>query len=277
MRTARRLAAVGVLAGVILALTQLLAPPGELPEGFVYGVDSYGGITYDQAVQMKQAGVEVYVQALTALPFSGIMQPPTRVEALRNAYEAGLTIAGYALVGAGDNMTGANYIDFARSGVPDDLWDALAFVAVDFEVPSASYEVVVGALDRTQELGKGRVLYTNYNSWVNYLGNPAIPPDTRLWNAYWDNHADLDYGGLQFGGLGVGDVLGEQWSGAVQEYGLNVDRDIFRLDVLGLPPVPTPEPTPVLLPSPPSPTPPPAPSPPTMPPIRPPCCCYCSH
>lgn len=277
MRWFKRGALVGLAAGALLALAELLAPAGQLPEGFVYGVDSYGGIDADTASKVNTVGVQIYVQALTALPYSGIMQPPTRVVALRNAYEQGLTIAGYALVG--DELTGAGYIDYARSGVPDDLWDALAFIAVDVEVQSASYQTVLDALDRLEQLGKPRVVYTNYNSWVSYLGNPPFPAGTYLWNAYWDDSPDFDYPRLPYGNLPEDFVMGEQWSGGVDANGTGVDRDIFRLQILPqvAPPTPTPEPPvePTATPVEPIVTP---PVPPYMPPIRPPCCaCSCTH
>jgi len=241
----KRSAVAGGIAALVYALAALLAPDGQLPEGFVYGFDSsYDLLTAESAEAIHQAGVQVYVQALTALPYSGIEQPRYRIESLRNAQAAGLKVAGYALIGG--EMSGRDYMDYAREGVPDDLWDALAFVAVDFEVRSATYETVLGALDRTAELGKGRVLYTNYNSWVSYLGNPPIPAYTWLWNAYWDNNADLDYERLTFGGPHPLDaVIGEQWSGGVNANGQAVDRDIFREWLVQPVPTPAPESTPV--------------------------------
>src|SRR5262249_46273398 len=89
---------------------------------WVFGVDSsYDLLTEEKAQKLKDAGVAVYVQALSALPPPGVEQPASRVISLRNAWSVGLSIAGYSLLGGGPRSP-TSYMDFARGGVPEDLW-----------------------------------------------------------------------------------------------------------------------------------------------------------
>ena len=241
------------LAGAALAIALAIGgyfgvdqftPPG-FPDGFVYGVDSsYDRLTYEEAVALREEGVTVFVQALTAFPSSGLHQPANRVISLRNAHDAGLAIAGYALVGD-LSYSGRASIDLARVGVPDDLWDALIFVAVDIEPSGYSMFEVEQALFQLDAIGKPMVIYTNCGTWYDKLGNPRRPEGALLWHAYWDNSPDFDFANRpswcrDFGGFQPDEVIGEQWSGGLYVRGQSVDRNIFRAVVL---PAPTPEPT----------------------------------
>ena len=90
--------AVGVIIGGYVGYESF--KPEGIPDGFVYAVDSsYAQLTEAAAYRLKEQGVVLYVQALTAFPYSGLHQPTNRVISLRNAHSAGLAIAGYALVG----------------------------------------------------------------------------------------------------------------------------------------------------------------------------------
>lgn len=240
--------AVALAIGGYVGFGALSGQPDGIPDGFVYAVDSsYDALTYAEALRLKEAGVVLYIQALTAYPQSGLHQPASRVSSLRNARDAGLAIAGYALVGD-PHFSGRESMDFARAGVPGDLWDALLFVAVDVEVPGYPVVEINYALLRTQELGKPMVVYTNYNSWVNYYGDPPRLPGSLLWNASWDDHPDFDYVRRPFGGWPSTEVIGEQWSGGAYVAGQYVDRDVFRALI-------APPSTPILpLPTPDSPT-----------------------
>lgn len=267
--------AIALAVGGYVANNELAAPPG-FPDGFVYGVDSsYDQLTTFEAKALREEGVTLYVQALTAFPFSGLHQPANRVISLRNAHEAGLGIAGYALVGD-LRYGGRESVDFARAGVPDDLWDAMLFVAVDIETSGYSIYEVEQALLRLDDLGKPMVIYTNCATWYDKLGNPRRPTGALLWHAYWDNNPDFDFEHRpswcsDFGGFQPGEVIGEQWSGGLYVRGQSVDRNIFRFEIAE--PEPTPEPTPVPTVEP-EPTVEPTATP--EPVITPPCCCCCN-
>lgn len=262
--------AIAIALGSLIGYDVLSRQPADIPNGFVFAVDSsYDLLTEAEAYQLKEEGVGLYIQALTAFPYSGLHQPANRVVSLRNAHSAGLAIAAYALVGD-LGYDGRSSMDFARAGVPDDLWDSLLFVAVDIETSGYSSYEVGQALIRLDELGKPPVIYTNCGTWYDKLGNPPKPPGALLWHAYWDDRPDFDFGNRpfwcqDFGGFQPGEVIGEQWSGGTLVAGQSVDRNIFRYEILPQPePQPIPEPTP-------------EPEPTVEPPaIQPPACCYCS-
>lgn len=208
---------------------------------WVHAVDSsFDLLTEEEAHRLKAAGVELYIQALTALPPTGLMQPENRVISLRNATYAGLKIAGYALLRPGP--TPELDVDFARGGVPDDLWNALEFCAVDVEVGRITGHGVNLACLRMSQLlpGKPVVIYTNYNTWVNLMGNPMLPERTKLWNAYWDGKEDVDFATLPYGGWTNADVLLEQYSGGQYVEGQFADRNVWW--VQDPEPIPEPEP-----------------------------------
>jgi hypothetical protein len=221
---------------------------------WVFGVDSsYDPLTEEEAQQLKDAGVSVYVQALSALPGTGLEQPANRVISLRNAWSVGLSIAGYSLLGRLPR-TPKSYMDFARGGVPDDLWQALLFNAVDVETGGIGVDQVASALARVSELlpGKPPVVYTSYNMWSNVMGDPKRPDGAFLWNAVWDANPNFTFPTLRYGGWQDDEVLGEQWSGGTNLLGQQVDRDQFRAEALGIiipastpDPVPPPSPPPV--------------------------------
>lgn len=226
-----------------------------MADEWVFGVDaSFDELTLDEAHRLKAAGVQVYAQCL----WTGAVQPATRVISLRNAWLAGLVLVGYISVSSG--RSGASHVNMGRSGVPQDLWDALVKVPIDVELEQLHFEVhVLEALNRAAELGKARDVYTSFNAWVNLLGNPTRPDGVGLWNAFWDQDPDLDFPRLPYGGWSVEEVWGEQWSGGTHVEGQFVDRNTFRAAAFGLvppaPEPPPPEPEPVPEPVPPQPDP----------------------
>lgn len=211
------------------------------------GVDSYGGLTVEEATQMAAEGVGVYVQPLSAFPVGGLVQPADRIPSLRNAQQAGLQTAGYALVDC--DRDGASDMDFARAGVPDDIWDSLLFVAVDVEVSCNRVDEVNTACERLAELGKTPcVVYSSWGAWKGYLGDAPHPPGALLWNAFWDDNPDFDFERFPYGGWTIDEVLGEQFQGSTDLQGnltmvagQLVDKNVFRLELLN-PPVIQPPP-----------------------------------
>lgn len=259
--------AAAVLAGGWALLNQP-SPPGFDP-GTQYVVDSVGTLSYDQAVAYKNDGVVMYIQALTWLPPEGLGRPCGIYQSLKNAQDAGLLTAGYALVtdtaspeysvSLAHEMPKIDPVKGCFQTAPDQaswdaVWDKLVFVAVDVEQP-VSYSTVNLAVDGFDQLGKGRVIYTNYGSWTSRSiwtdirpeqPLPAFPANTWLWNASWDNNPGISYARLPFGGVTIDRVIGEQWSGNYSAHGLGVDRDAFYVAaLLTFQPEPTPSVTPV--------------------------------
>lgn len=198
---------------------------------------SYDELTDQEAKCFKANNWALYIQCLLALPRTGPEQPPKRVISLRNALNNGLPIAGYIVLGRA--RPGPEYIDLGRAGVPDDIWKALKFVAVDVEVPGLQVDEISRAVERVEQLGKIAIIYTNYNTWKNYI----VPGDdtrlarggTPLWNASWDVDPDIDFVGLSFGGWKIDGVAIEQWAGGTQVCGQFVDRNtVVHPELIGL-------------------------------------------
>lgn len=200
---------------------------------WVKGVDaSYSEMTDAEAKRLRADGVEVFVQALWAATET----PPVAQWNLEIAIDNGFIVAGYISVNG--LHSGAWHADQGRRAVWSHTWDKLALVFVDVELRGIPNQIIRDALDRVAYYGKRPAIYTSYNCWVNYQGNPTIFTDALLWNAYWDRHEDFSYPRLRYGGWGDDQVVGEQWSGAIEMHGVLVDRDRFNLDLLEVKPMP---------------------------------------
>lgn len=227
---------------------------------WVYGIDlSYDEISDADVARLKAAGVRVAVQCL----WTGREQPGPRVTNLRRLKNAGgIALAGY--ISVTPHRDGAWHVDQGRAGVPDDIWAALKRVPVDVELPGLTADTVRRAVERVRALGKPRDIYTNWNTWVNVLGNPRTFTDCGLWNANWDGAPDFDFPRLPFGGWRPEQVWGEQWSGGTNVSGVFADRNQFRAEAFGIDvPAPPARPEPPARPAPAvatEPTPPPNPA-----------------
>ena len=188
----------------------------------IQGVDaSFDNVDLQEAQRLSAAGVAVFVQRL----WTGNAKPPPRVTNLRNAYQAGLALAGYiSLSGARD---GALHVNDGRADVPDDLWAAMKFVAIDIELPGIPTREIRTAVERAVALGKGRCIYTSYGHWTGSQGNDRTFGDCLLWNALWDKQPDIDFAALPYGGWLPEKVLGEQWAPGSIVQGAFVDRNTF--------------------------------------------------
>jgi len=197
------------------------------------GVDcSFDLLTPEEAVDLKAAGVEVFMQCLLAQPSSGPVQPDCRVINLRNASMAGMKILGYIVLPSGAGAeSGLQAVEMGRSGVPKDLWDRLLFVEADVELPM-QLASIRNMVNRLAEWGKGKVIYTNYSTWANVLNNPKSFTDCLLHNANWHNAPNIAFASLPFGGWTIQQVLAEQWSGGTYVQGQFADRNTFVTELL---------------------------------------------
>lgn len=198
---------------------------------------SYDELTDQEAKCLRESGWPLFIQCLLALPRTGPEQPAKRIISLRNALENNLPTAAYIVVGS--SRPGDEYINLGREGVPDDIWVALKFVAVDVETPGVRVDEIIRAVDRVVALGKLPLIYTNFWTWENYI----VPTqDTRLaergvvlYNANWDGQPDIDFGSFPFGGWRVEQVALEQWSGGTFICGQFVDRNtVERPELINL-------------------------------------------
>ena len=220
--------------------------PEPTPEEWLHAIDlSYDDISLSQAQAFYAQGHRLAIQCLLAAPPGQFEQPAHRVTNLRNLVAAGFIVAGY--VALRPESSGSIAIDRAYVGMPADLWARLHFVAVDVEIPSLTLNHVLQALSRLHTLGKHvEVVYTNYNTWHDHMGNPPGPSQSMLWNASWDNDPDVDFLRLPFGGWTMERLCGEQYAGASVINGVEVDSNVFRKSFLPALPEPPPvDPPPV--------------------------------
>lgn len=182
---------------------------------------SYDQLTVTEAQCLNRSSWPLYVQCL----WTAIEQPPARVESLRTAKNAGLDIAGY--ISLNNSGSGANHVMSGKAGVPDDLWDAMEFVAVDVELRGITEQQILRAVEAVESLGQKVVIYTSWNAWNNLVapGNPTSLKHIPLWNALWDRNPDFDFPTLRYGGWVDSMVFMEQWSGGTDVCGQFVDRN----------------------------------------------------
>lgn len=208
----------------------------------IFGVDaSYDSLSPAEAAQLKAAGVEVFWQCL----WTGAEQPPPRIENLRTAKNAGLTIMGY--ISVAPHHDGRWHAEQGRAGVPGDIWDALVLVPTDVELNGIPNQMIRDCVERIVEMGKRRAIYTSYGHWTSAQGNTRTFIDCLLINAFWDDNPDVDFPAFRYGGWQDNQVVGEQFTGGHVYAGVFVDRDVFVKELLlpatsSPPPVSTPLP-----------------------------------
>ncbi|MEX1252899.1 MAG: hypothetical protein WEE64_01025 [Dehalococcoidia bacterium] len=198
-----------------------------------HAVDSsYDLLTREEALCLRQKGVDLYIQCLLALPRSGPDKPQQRVQSLVNAHAEGLRTAAYIVVGSRER----DYVGMAREGVPDEVWARLDFADVDVEVPDVSVDrVVIPAIEAVQRLGTTALIYANYQAWTSFItprnDTRLAARGVKLHRASWDGEPDVD-NRLLFGGWAVAGIAVEQYTGGENRCGQFVDRNVVDLDWL---------------------------------------------
>ena len=86
--------------------------------------------------------------------------------------------------------------------------------------------------------GQRAVIYTNYNSWQNYVTPSNTDALARLnvplLNAFWDGDPDVDFSKYPFGGWRPDQVIGEQYTGGQYVQGQYADNAMFYEDRLNI-------------------------------------------
>jgi hypothetical protein len=191
------------------------------------GIDlSFSSCSLAQARALLNSGDPPYRIAVQNL-WTGASRPGVREANLRNLKAAGFIIAGYTVVNASQ---GANCVNIARDGIPADLWNDLACLFIDVEVDGTQKHHVDAAVDRADSMGKGRCVYTAHWFWHGRMGNPAKPPNTMLWNAFYDDAGDIDFPRAPYCGWTVPELCGEQYTNSHLEHGVEIDSNTFDLD-----------------------------------------------
>jgi hypothetical protein len=202
-----------------------------VPGTLIRGVDaSFDPLTQAEANCLAASSFTLFVQCL----WTAARRPLHTIQSLHNAVAAGLPIAGY--ISLNQFQSGAWHVSKGRAGIPQELWDKMHFVAIDVELENIRVEAILEACRNVEALGRRAVVYTNWQSWMNYV-KPSNPPDLAaagylLWNAYWDQHPDIDFPSAPFGNWKLEQVIGEQWSGGSYVCGQHVDRNSFIKELL---------------------------------------------
>ena len=191
---------------------------------------SFDPLTRTEAECLKAGGTSLYVQGL----WTSTVAPVSRVNSMRNAINAGLPVAAYASLN--HHNSGVWHIRRARDKVPQDIWNKLLFVAVDIELRGITIQQITDAVNEVERLGKRAIIYTNRNSWLNYVipsnDGTLAKRGILLWNALWDLNPDIDFPRLPFGRWSPAQVIGEQWSGGTMVCKQFVDRNTFIKELL---------------------------------------------
>ncbi|KKN32422.1 hypothetical protein LCGC14_0814100 [marine sediment metagenome] len=199
----------------------------------LHGIDcSYDPLTDSEAAALKQHDIKIFGACL----WTAAEAPSVRISNLRVAERAGLHTWGYlSLNGMGN---GAYHVDQALRNFPRDLWDHFLFVAVDVELPGIYETDILEACHAVGLAGQKAVIYTNYNSWQNYVtpsNTSALAQlDVPLLNAFWDGDPDVDFSKYPFGGWRPDQVIGEQYTGGQYVQGQYADNAMFYEDRLNI-------------------------------------------
>jgi|FLYL01.1.fsa_nt_gi hypothetical protein len=161
-------------------------------------------------------------------------------ETLRRARNHGLMTGTYvALTRRG---TAVEDVNAAHRLIGDEEWSKLSFVAIDMEWGNPKSDSSVAGLDdlkkaaqRIIELRQRPALYTARWWWVDRLGNPTIPDDLPLINAFYDQNPDIDFHSNRYGGSNVR-LVGEQYTGSTRVKGVDFDFSVFDADWLAIGP-----------------------------------------
>lgn len=195
---------------------------GAPPEQY-WGIDlSYHTLTEAQATALYVAGVRVAFQCL----WTGTEAPAPRENNIRLLAAVGIIVCGYISTSAG--RTGLSHVQAGYDSLANDVQRMLVLLAVDHELPGYPFGVVKAAVDACRNRGYPPLIYTSYNAWVNILGNPVMPSEWLVWNAFWDNDADYDFERYPYGNVTIDRIIGEQYTGAEWVEGVNADRSLFQ-------------------------------------------------
>jgi hypothetical protein len=195
---------------------------------YLNGIDaSFDILTPKKAQALRQGGYDVFVQCL----WTGAEQPTTAVGNLRTAFDAGFPyVLGYISLAGGH--LGAWHVEQGLGHLPPDVADRLHTVAIDIELPGIRNSAIREAVDAIEARYGLKIIYTSYNAWVSYQGNPQTFVDCLLWNAFWDGESDVDFPLHPFGGWRPDQVVAEQYTGGGDVFGLFADRNVWVKELL---------------------------------------------
>ncbi len=204
-----------------------------------WGIDcSYDGLTLAEGKRLREAGVEVFGQCL----WTGAEQPAVAVNNIKVAHASDLIPFGYISCSPrGPKWDGEAHVKAGYDGLTDDVKALLRHCALDIELEGLTFDQhVVPGMTGLINRGFAPLMYTSFNAWVNYLGNPRAGAGWYLWNAFWDGDPDYDFMRFPYGHDAF-ILIGEQYTGGQNVEGQFADRNRFEGDFFA-PPPPVPPP-----------------------------------
>lgn len=179
---------------------------------------SYSRLTTDAIRKFEQDGVVLFIQCL----WTGAEMPPACIPNLKLLRQERKLTAGYISLTARE--PGAQHVSRPKSLIPNELWQWLAGIAIDVELPDILDYNIWDALVRVQNSGKTAFLYTSKNAWTNYVRHVRGYDFSSwpLWDAHWGvpPNLDVDYGPWTR-------AVGHQYNNDVSRYGVTVDENYF--------------------------------------------------
>ena len=202
-----------------------------MPRQTIQGVDfSYDPISAREIRCLRDSGIGLMVQCL----WTALETPPTANANIRRLVEAGVPVAGYISINS--SRSGDYHVAKAKANIEPYLWGKLRWISVDVELDDITVVQIMQARNALLQDGIFPVpIYTSYNVWTTKIiprNSTVLARDgALLWNAYWDNDRDVDFGRLPFGGWTVDTMIGEQYTGDTPKCGHHLDRNTFFKDV----------------------------------------------
>ena len=144
---------------------------------------------------------------------------------MRNARIAGLQRGIYAAING--SLPDAGWHIQKSKEIVGSEWGSLSCVSVDVEIDNIEEHHIQQALDRVEYYDSRPLVYSAYWFWSQYLSHVTSFARYPLWNAYYDDHPDIDFAKLPYGGWDISMVVGEQYTNTTPYMGMQVDFNFF--------------------------------------------------
>lgn len=173
---------------------------------------------------LADAGQEVAVVG----SWHGLSANPYAERNLERADRTGMAIATYVALNSGNGAAAVHSgLDACGAMEPK-----LRFVALDCEIDGITDDIIESALALVENQGHRPVIYTARWWWQGHYGDRTTFSYLPLWNAYYDADPDIDFPHASYGDWGLGQLMGEQFTGSTELVGVTVDRNTFRQEFI---------------------------------------------
>lgn len=161
---------------------------------------------------------------------------PGARQSIINGRDAGFTHS--ATYTAINMRPGRESVERAQQFIGNE-WDRLSFIGIDVELPTTP-GIINDACVTAAAMGVKPFIYTAHWAWHQFMQNRQEFQQHGLWNAFYDQNPDFDFGHYPFGAWTLAGVAGEQYTNTTQVGGYGFDFNEFRDSAIV--PVPAPNP-----------------------------------